>query len=61
MSTKGTTKAEKSTRPERTFRKIKIGDKDLVEQTWLKTNFSSKLENKWTGPYFVHEIAEDNI
>ena len=26
----------------------------------VKTNFSSKLENKWTGPYFVHEIA-DNI
>ena len=27
----------------------------------LKTNFSSKLENKWTGPYFVHEIAGDNV
>jgi len=41
--------------------KLKIGDKVLVERTWLKTNFSSKLENKWTGPYFVHEIAGDNI
>ena len=26
--------------------KLKIGDKVLVERTWLKTNFSSKLENK---------------
>ena len=41
--------------------KLRIGDKVLVERTWLKTNFSSKLENKWTGPYFVHEIAGDNI
>ena len=41
--------------------KLKIGDKVLVERTWLKTNFSSKLENKWTGPYFVHEIAGDNV
>ena len=41
--------------------KLRIGDKVLVERTWLKTNFSSKLENKWTGPYFVHEIAGDNV
>ena len=26
--------------------KLKIGDKILVERIWLKTNFSSKLENK---------------
>ena len=34
--------------------KLKIGDKVLVEKTWLKNNFSSKLEDKWAGPYFVY-------
>jgi len=27
----------------------------------FKTNFLSKLKNKLTGPYFVHEIAGDNV
>ena len=40
---------------------LQIGDKVLVEHTWLKTNFSSKLEDKWTGPYFVHEVVGDNV
>ena len=32
-----------------------------MKRTWLKTNFSSKLEDKWTGPYFVHEVVGDNV
>ena len=41
--------------------KLKIGDKVLVEKTWLKTNFSAKLDNKWTGPYFIHNVLKDNV
>ena len=40
---------------------LKIGEKVLVERTWLKTNFSSKLEDKWTGPYFIYEVVGDNV
>ena len=32
------------------------GDKVLIERTWLKNNFSAKLEDKWTGPYLYQEI-----
>src|SRR5437764_10972198 len=60
-STKGATKTESRHDKKGISEKLKIGDKVLVERTWLKTNFSSKLENKWTGPYFVHEIIGDNI
>ena len=52
---------EQQKQKSRLSEKLKIEDKVLVERTWLKTNFSSKLENKWTGPYFVHEIAGDNV
>ena len=41
--------------------KLKLGDLVLVERTWLKTNFSAKLENKWTGPYFIHDVLKDNV
>ena len=41
--------------------KLSIGDKVLVERTWLKNNFSSKLEDKWTGPYYVHNVLENNV
>ena len=41
--------------------KLKIGDQVLVERTWLKTNFSAKLENKWIGPYFIHNVLKDNV
>src|SRR5262249_33232227 len=40
---------------------LQRNDKVLVERTWLKTNFSSKLEDKWTGPYFVHEKIGNNV
>jgi hypothetical protein len=43
-----------------TFEKFKIGDKVLVERTWLKTNFSAKLEERWMGPYFIHEVRGKN-
>lgn len=42
-------------------RKLQIGEKVLVERTWLKTNFSAKLEEKWIGPYYIHEVLEDNV
>jgi hypothetical protein len=32
-----------------------------VERTWLKNNFSAKLEDKWIGPYFIHEVLKDNV
>jgi hypothetical protein len=45
----------------RISQKLKIGDKVLVERTWLKTNFSAKLEDKWIGPYFIHNVLENNV
>jgi hypothetical protein len=42
-------------------KKLKIGDQVLVERTWLKNNFSAKLENRWIGPYYIHNILEDNV
>ena len=41
--------------------KLNIGDKVLVERTWLKNNFSSKLEDKWAGPYYVHNVLENGV
>ena len=41
--------------------KLKIGDQVLVERTWLKTSFSAKLENKWIGPYYIHDVLKDNV
>ena len=41
--------------------KLKIGDQVLVERTWLKNNFSAKLENKWIGPYYIHNVLKDNV
>jgi hypothetical protein len=32
-----------------------------VERTWLKSNFSAKLENKWIGPYYIHNVLKDNV
>ena len=41
--------------------KLKIGNQVLVERTWLKGNFSAKLENKWIGPYYIHDVLKDNV
>ena len=41
--------------------KLKIGDKVLVEKSWLRTNFSAKLEDKWMGPYYIHNVLKDNV
>jgi hypothetical protein len=27
----------------------------------LKNNFSAKLEDKWIGSYFIHEVLKDNV
>ena len=41
--------------------KLKIGDKVLVKKTWLKTNFLAKLDDKWMGPYYIHNVLQDNV
>src|SRR5436305_12177519 len=41
--------------------KLKIGDKILVHRTNLQTNFSAKLEEKWIGPYYIHDVLERNV
>ena len=41
--------------------KLKIGDKVLVHRTHLQTNFSAKLEEKWIGPYYIHDVLERNV
>src|SRR2546430_12824957 len=40
--------------------KLKIGDKVLVEQTHLRNNMSAKLESQWIGPYYVHNVLDQN-
>jgi len=27
----------------------------------VENNFSAKLENKWIGPYYVHNVLKDNV
>ena len=41
--------------------KLKIGDKVLVHRTNLQTNFSAKLEEKWIGPYYIHDVLPRNV
>ena len=41
--------------------KLKIGDKVLVEQTHLRNNMSAKLESQWIGPYYIHNVLEQNV
>ena len=37
---------------------LKIGNKVLVAQSHLKNVFSAKLEEKWIGPYIIHDILK---
>ena len=41
--------------------KIKIGDQVLVWRSMIETNFATKLEPKWEGPYLVHNIRGTSI
>ncbi|GES82982.1 enzymatic polyprotein, putative [Rhizophagus clarus] len=41
--------------------KLKIGDKVLVEQTYLRNNMSAKLENQWIEPYYIHNVLDQNV
>ena len=41
--------------------KLKIGDKVLVHRTNLQTNFSAKLEEKWIGSYYIHDVLPRNV
>jgi hypothetical protein len=38
--------------------RFKIGDKVLLYQTHLEKNLFAKLEAKWIGSYFIHEVYE---
>jgi len=42
----------------RTSKKLKIGDKVLVHRTDLQNNMSAKLQEKWVGPYYIHDVLE---
>jgi transposase InsO family protein len=41
--------------------KLQIGDKVLVEQSHLRKNMSAKLEPHWIGPYYIHNVLEQNV
>jgi hypothetical protein len=41
--------------------KLKIGDKVLLHRTDLMNNFSAKLQEKWLGPYYIHEVLPNNV
>ena len=40
---------------------MKIGNKVLVHRTDLQNNMSAKLQEKWIGPYFIHQVLENNV
>jgi hypothetical protein len=40
---------------------FKIGDKVLVHQTQLQANLSAKLEDKWIGPYYIHDVIGQGV
>ena len=40
--------------------KFKIGDRVLLFRNQLQGNLSAKLEEKWIGPYYIHEIFAAN-
>jgi hypothetical protein len=40
--------------------RLKIGDKVLLFRNQLQGNLSAKLEEKWTGPYYIHEVLGAN-
>ncbi|GES85289.1 KRAB-A domain-containing protein [Rhizophagus clarus] len=46
---------------ERFNRTIGESDKVLVEQTHLRNNMSAKLENQWIGPYYIHNVLDQNV
>ena len=52
---------QQKSRHERKSTKLKIGDKILVHRTNLQTNFSAKLEEKWIGPYYIHDVLSCNV
>lgn len=37
---------------------FKIGDKVLRHCSWLDNSLSGKLEPKWDGPFFIHEVGD---
>jgi hypothetical protein len=41
--------------------KLKIGDKVLLHRTDLQNNMSAKLQEKWIGPYYIHDVLENNV
>jgi hypothetical protein len=41
--------------------KINIGDKVLLHRTDLQNNLSAKLNEKWVGPFYVHNVLPNNV
>jgi hypothetical protein len=35
--------------------KFEIGEKVLLYEAWREKQWSGKLQNKWKGPYLIHE------
>ena len=53
--------AQQKSRQKKRSEKLKIGDKVLVHRTDLQNNMSAKLQEKWIGPYFIHQVLENNV
>ena len=41
--------------------KFKIGDKVLKFEASRENSKSGKLDDKWKGPYFIHEVYSNNV
>ncbi|KAG9287920.1 hypothetical protein G9A89_017515 [Geosiphon pyriformis] len=39
--------------------KFKIGNKVLLHRTKAEKQWSGKFENKWNGPFFIHEVLDN--
>src|SRR5688572_3471831 len=40
--------------------KLRIGQKILLYRNNIEGNMSAKLENRWTGSFYVHEVLQGN-
>jgi len=43
-----------------TSQKLEIGQKVLLYRNNIEGNLSAKLENRWIGPYYIHEVLQGN-
>ena len=40
--------------------RLKIGEKVLLSKDIIRNDMSAKLEEKWTGPFFIHDVLIAN-